>query len=111
MRKLKLCPFCGGEALLNERRGYYIYCSRAICHIGTDKYIRKQDAIISWNARAVDVDRIEKALRNIKIENTSADVKICGIKIWDRLIAKPTFNIDEKVYKQVAKAIVKELII
>ena len=69
----------------------------------------KQDAIKVWNTRTVDVDRIEKALRNIKIENTSADVKICGIKIWDRLIARPTFNIDGKVYKQIAEAIEKEL--
>ena len=53
--KLKPCPFCGGEAILEIFRGlkhpsYCIYCSK--CGIETLPSKGKKGIINAWNRRA-----------------------------------------------------------
>lgn len=65
MGKLKPCPFCGGEAILQNvdaiggTGGYYtldalysVTCRP--CDIGTGKYYNKTDPTKAWNRRVDD---------------------------------------------------------
>lgn len=77
--ELKLCPFCGGEALLCEQsesdgqvsyKVAYVECD--VCGCNTGSYIidgyygattTKEDAIKAWNRRVDDGDGLEPAIR------------------------------------------------
>ena len=57
MEKLKPCPFCGGEAVLEDLGGcemsgrFFVRCSK--CDIAQDNlWATKQTAIKRWNRRA-----------------------------------------------------------
>lgn len=61
--KLKPCPFCGGEALLNSyesRKGYdaYVECCGCLIQMITVTFDTKEEAeakaISAWNRRAND---------------------------------------------------------
>ena len=59
MSDLKLCPFCGGEAVLKEQHhvpngyDYTPTCLNSSCSGRiTKKWINKEDAIKAWNRRA-----------------------------------------------------------
>lgn len=80
MSKLKPCPFCGGEARVNERyRGgtanrkmYWISCSACGIsqqHDNTSGYRYQSKAIERWNTRKP----IDKVVVQLK-ENYSCDV-------------------------------------
>ena len=52
--KLKPCPFCGGEAgIENWGYGYYVTCQSPTCLISpeTGNYETKAAAIAAWNTR------------------------------------------------------------
>ena len=49
---LKLCPFCGGRAVIDDcgYNRYYVHCIK--CRISQYKlYARKCDAVRVWNRR------------------------------------------------------------
>lgn len=49
--KLKLCPFCGGEAeLAIVKLWNHVYCKN--CHARTTMYTSEELAIDAWNTRA-----------------------------------------------------------
>lgn len=57
--KLKPCPFCGGEAFLDDRADgcygvYSVFCRE--CLASLKSYLKKEDAIESWNKRVVQND-------------------------------------------------------
>ena len=55
--ELKLCPFCGGEAEVEDcRYGYYVSCQSPTCLVSpeTGDYESKAAAIVAWNRRAGD---------------------------------------------------------
>ena len=47
MRKIKNCPFCGGEATLCNY--YFVQCEE--CGVSTLTFITKEEAIKAWNTR------------------------------------------------------------
>ena len=50
---LKLCPFCGGHAILyREDKMYTVRCNK--CCNGTIMYNAPQNAISAWNRRIID---------------------------------------------------------
>ena len=54
---LKPCPFCGGEAEVEDcRYGYYVSCQSPTCLVSpeTGDYETKASAIVAWNRRAGD---------------------------------------------------------
>lgn len=64
MDKLKPCPFCGGEALLEPyraRKGYEasIQCNQCLCSMSTITYDKEEtaieDVVKAWNRRVNDV--------------------------------------------------------
>lgn len=52
LEELKPCPFCGGEAELQENNGieYAVICQRCFCRTEWC-VLYKQDAITAWNTR------------------------------------------------------------
>lgn len=63
MDKLKPCPFCGGEALLEPyraRKGYEasIQCNQCLCSMSTITYDEEEtaieDVVKAWNRRVND---------------------------------------------------------
>lgn len=55
MIELKLCPFCGGEVILetvddNSPEGYYIYCPK--CDFESGVYSEPKFIVEKWNRRA-----------------------------------------------------------
>ena len=54
--KLKLCPFCGGEAFLvdddEKNYGVFIACSKCCSSSGIFK--TKDEALIAWNSRPIE---------------------------------------------------------
>lgn len=48
-KKLKPCPFCGGEAEVLAYINYYVYCSN--CGVSTKGYGKEIKAVKTWNAR------------------------------------------------------------
>lgn len=63
MAELKLCPFCGGEALLEPyraRKGYEasIQCNQCLCSMSTITYDEEEtaieDVVKAWNRRVND---------------------------------------------------------
>ncbi len=59
--KLKPCPFCGGEEILQGlseveegRYWYYRYC--LACHSKTNSQVTKAKAIKAWNTRQPDLE-------------------------------------------------------
>lgn len=63
MDKLKRCPFCGGEALLEPyraRKGYEasIQCNQCLCSMSTITYDEEEtaieDVVKAWNRRVND---------------------------------------------------------
>ena len=58
MTELKPCPFCGGEATVQEwEGGYYIECLNPDCDVSpaTADFDAEKEAIVAWNRRADDV--------------------------------------------------------
>jgi Lar family restriction alleviation protein len=56
-KRLKRCPFCGGEAVLKKYSGaqlnktvYWVTCSKCFTRIGTIKF-SETEAIDLWNNR------------------------------------------------------------
>jgi len=67
VRELRLCPFCGGEAELQEEHNglsyqYLVACSDDGCRGHTDledvHWEHKQDALNAWNTRPIE-DRLQ----------------------------------------------------
>ena len=62
MTRLKPCPFCGSEAMLNCCRStskpqlvyYIIDCTNAYCSVMTRVFYDKDDVINAWNRRVDD---------------------------------------------------------
>lgn len=62
--EIKKCPFCGGEAEIEEysvfdgyqgeSTSYLVYCSCCDCILTTSKNSNKQDIIEKWNRRVDD---------------------------------------------------------
>ena len=57
--KLKPCPFCGSEAMLNcchstskQQLVYYIDCTNAYCAVMTKVFYDEEGVINAWNRRA-----------------------------------------------------------
>lgn len=49
-KKLKLCPFCGGHAMIfKEEYGYIVACN--VCGNKTIWYYDKRNAVKVWNKR------------------------------------------------------------
>jgi Lar family restriction alleviation protein len=71
LKPLRECPFCGTEPMLDFIEGerkkdsdkYLIICTKCICQ--TNTYLYKQDAIDTWNTRAID-NKYQKAIEFIK---------------------------------------------
>lgn len=56
MVELKPCPFCGGEAIIDDcgEHRYFVRCTK--CSINQDKlFTQKCDAARAWNRRANNV--------------------------------------------------------
>ena len=77
-KELKLCPFCGGEAQVNERyrsgtanrKMYWISCSACGIsqqHDNTSGYRYQSKAIDRWNRRE-PIDKIVEKLKERKQE-------------------------------------------
>lgn len=52
MDKLKHCPFCGGEAHIEDNAftdAFFVMCER--CHTTSDVYSTKDEVISAWNTR------------------------------------------------------------
>ena len=50
MKKLKLCPFCGGKAEITEVMGEsWIYCTK--CYVATSMLATRGLAIEAWDTR------------------------------------------------------------
>ena len=58
-KRLKRCPFCGGEAELVGFKYYWVDCKK--CHNGTQAYKTEKEAIQAWNTRK-PVDDVVEAL-------------------------------------------------
>ena len=59
MDKLKPCPFCGSDAVINEKRylKWIVECSNMSCpasYMLGANYDTKEEAIESWNRRTRD---------------------------------------------------------
>ena len=55
--KLKPCPFCGGEAIVNLLLGKYcITCTGCMGGIFPASWQTREEAIEAWNRRANDDD-------------------------------------------------------
>lgn len=69
--KLKPCPFCGGEAMLEQgatELDNFIYCSK--CRAGTRIFNTKNSAVKAWNRR----EPIEYIIEQLKVwRDTSLD--------------------------------------
>lgn len=54
--KLKPCPFCGGEALINKAGNLYVAkcaaTNNCLVHPWVGRYDNKAEAIEAWNRRA-----------------------------------------------------------
>ncbi|MBQ7732492.1 MAG: Lar family restriction alleviation protein [Synergistaceae bacterium] len=58
MNELKTCPFCDGKAKLWEGKknfypydySYRIICTK--CHVMTNLFTSREEAVASWNRRA-----------------------------------------------------------
>ena len=48
-KKLKPCPFCGGEAEVLDHINYYVGCSN--CGVSTKGYGKEIKAVTAWNTR------------------------------------------------------------
>lgn len=55
--KLKLCPFCGGEAMLLGTTIHWVVCSK--CSVETYGYHDIEGAIDAWNSRVSDSDEAD----------------------------------------------------
>lgn len=53
-KKLLPCPFCGGEAYLEEILEYhnYVHCTNCECEKGRFQTYKKSQAIKAWNTRS-----------------------------------------------------------
>ena len=63
MDKLKACPFCGGEASVNQdveaegSEGFVrVYCNNICCSSMTRVFLLEEDAIKAWNTRTPQID-------------------------------------------------------
>ncbi len=61
MEKLKPCPFCGGEAIVEETKSttyfkrelpYRVKCKMCHCALAYQFFASEQEAIAAWNRRA-----------------------------------------------------------
>ena len=49
-KKLRLCPFCGGHAVIyKEKGGYLVACN--VCGNRTIRYKYMKSAVNAWNCR------------------------------------------------------------
>ena len=97
MTKLKPCPFCGGEALLNEfpvRKGYEAsiqcdggcYCFALMTTITYDFPDQAREAVIAaWNRRDG-----EQIMRLIDVDAAKAEL-LCVISITEDIHARSGF--------------------
>lgn len=60
MPELKLCPFCGGKAILEKyqefggKNVYQVYCPDATTQVRTKWFHTEKEAVEAWNRRAND---------------------------------------------------------
>jgi len=59
-KKLKQCPFCGGEGKIIDKKDFretahQVQCQK--CYSITDLYSYREDAITAWNTRTPDVNK------------------------------------------------------
>ncbi len=77
--KLKKCPFCGGEAHIDERKSYdgdfktvkwySVICSSMAPCLQMAEQITKQEAILAWNTRKpVKVEDLKEIISRYSIE-------------------------------------------
>ena len=60
-KKIKLCPFCGGEAKakkIHNTQYYYVACVNDACCVdaSTDLFFTEEEAISAWNHRVNNSD-------------------------------------------------------
>ncbi len=64
--KLKLCPFCGGNAAIRQRpahvgRGIYTpKCTNKYCLASGEPFVTEREAAVFWNRRAGEEKNDEK---------------------------------------------------
>lgn len=79
--KLLPCPFCDGEALINEvldnDKMYQVMCPRCFCK--TTAFATKKSAVITWNTRK-PMERIIERLEELK---NAPKVESCYNNGWE----------------------------
>lgn len=72
MEELKLCPFCGGKAVLDDKFFVCVYCLHCNNHTATELIADK--AVKAWNRRFIDLKELNipaicKSCDHINCEN------------------------------------------
>ena len=68
LKKLRECPFCGGEAKIDwyeddsNKTHWFIYCCDCSCELSFNTETSKEEAIETWNSRATEAEIRAKAI-------------------------------------------------
>ncbi|MGD9567547.1 MAG: Lar family restriction alleviation protein [Sedimentibacter sp.] len=96
-KRIKLCPFCGGEAILRPvdvaKTVFHVYCNENGCtHAG---YSTEKEAIEAWNTRAEEenppltIEELKQMnLKPIWIQNTNSEIGLNGWSIYRKMHIK-----------------------
>lgn len=112
--KLKPCPFCGGEAILSDRRYWqsppFSICCKA-CNFDIWPHNSPSKAITAWNQRHSEGESlIESAERNAKLNNKSV-LEMLELHIVD--FPTPDNIYMQRLYiaalKESAKGVIRQL--
>lgn len=82
IKKLKECPFCGGEAILDDNGDGYYWVKCGTCECVMDGKNNKQEAIKEWNTRIKVVKKtIKKHTEELIIpaKTEEIDIVVCDI--------------------------------
>ena len=77
-KKLKKCPFCGGEATICSF--FFVQCSK--CGLSTLTYLTESEAIEAWNTRK-PMDRIMERLEEEYMWNDTQKKEAYEDKDWE----------------------------